>query len=126
VQELDDATGEQGQVPRTIIVELKGDLISVVKAGDTAIISGVVKSMNSDHFANKAGKKSMKNSLFVLYMEANHIQVVGSTFRGAEGEDPHSTAAEWSNQQLKVIQQVRSPRERSERKEARSGAARWR
>ena len=76
-----------GQVPRTIMVECTGSLINRCKAGDTALISGVVESMNSDHFANKGGKSSLKNSLFVLFLQANFIQTLGAVSYGNEGKN---------------------------------------
>jgi len=41
IQEEDGDDGA-GQVPRTIDVEVKGELINSCKAGDTALIAGIV------------------------------------------------------------------------------------
>jgi DNA helicase MCM8 len=104
----EDGDDNAGQVPRTIVVECKRDLVNSAKAGDCAMISGIVESMNSDHFDNKGGKKSLKNSLFVLYLEANCVQTIGEVDTGNSGTNKSTATASThlTTPQLNMIKRV--------------------
>lgn len=54
MQELQDAhKGSEGQVPRSIEVELRGDLVDACTAGDVVTVVGLVKVINTEAEAGK-------------------------------------------------------------------------
>ena len=55
MQELQNAhKGSEGQVPRSIEVELRGDLVDCCTAGDVATVAGIVKVINTETEAGRA------------------------------------------------------------------------
>ena len=89
---------DAGRVPRQLHCEVMGDLVDSCKSGDTVIVSGVIRSVNSNHFAGRGGKSSVKNALSIIYIEANHVANVsgGSLSKRGGGESKTTNLMERS------------------------------
>ncbi|KAK9914958.1 hypothetical protein WJX75_002939 [Coccomyxa subellipsoidea] len=73
VQELQNAHRDSGgQVPRTIEVELKEDLVDSCTAGDVVTVVGIVKVVNTETMPGASKTKNAK-ALFLLYLDAVSI-----------------------------------------------------
>ena len=86
VQESDNSLADAGRVPRTVEVELTEGLVDAVIPGDLVTVMGIVKSVNADHAAGKAGKRAASSSLFLLYVVANSVT-------NNRGSSSHTTEA---------------------------------
>jgi DNA helicase MCM8 len=73
IQELDEKSAE-GRIPRTVEVELTGDLVEACIPGDIVNVCGVVKSVNAEVQAGRTGKRARENTLFLLYINANSVR----------------------------------------------------
>lgn len=62
---------ENSQVPKTIEIELNGDLVDTVVPGDVATVSGIVKVLSKEQ-----GLKGMGNQLYQLYIDVHSIEKV--------------------------------------------------
>ena len=101
---------DAGRVPRQLHCEVMGDLVDSCKSGDTVIVSGVIRSVNSNHFAGRGGKSSVKNALSIIYIEANHVANVsgGSLSKrgGGGGQDDKFEGERFSYDKLKFINRL--------------------
>lgn len=66
---------ENSQVPRTIDLELSGDLVDSIIPGDVATISGIVKVISKD----QGTSRSVGNQLYQLYIDAHSVEKVKDT-----------------------------------------------
>nr|CAB3263697.1 DNA helicase MCM8 [Phallusia mammillata] len=66
---LSDEQREAGRMPRTVEVELMRDLADTASPGDIVTITGVAKVKKS----NDGGIKVKDKSMFLLYIEGNHV-----------------------------------------------------
>lgn len=74
LQEIDDEGGEPGRIPRTVEVELRGDLVDTCVPGDVVAVAGVVKSISAEAMANRrTGREGKHQSLYLLYVQANSV-----------------------------------------------------
>lgn len=73
IQEKEEDSLEAGRVPRTVCVELLGNLVDVCVPGDVVQVAGVVKAASTDLDATGARVRGKDKTLFVLYIEANSI-----------------------------------------------------
>jgi DNA helicase MCM8 len=67
VQELEVDLADPGRIPRSIEVELAGDLVMAAVPGDVVMVAGVVKSINTEVAAGR-GSRGARN-LFLLYID---------------------------------------------------------
>jgi DNA helicase MCM8 len=63
---------ENSQVPKTIEIELNGDLVDSVVPGDVATVSGIVKVLSKE----QGMSKGIGNQLYQLYIDVHSIEKV--------------------------------------------------
>lgn len=63
-------------MPRTVEVELRGDLVDTCLPGDVVTVSGIVRSIRAEALSRGRGgmKDGKQSSLFLLYMLANAVE----------------------------------------------------
>ncbi|CAL8468614.1 g8154 [Coccomyxa elongata] len=101
VQELQSAHRDSsGQIPRTIEIELKEDLVDSCTAGDVVTIVGIVKVINTEALAG-GQKANNTKALFLLYIDAVSIVARRSTaMRTAKRSDGRFKAEEPDTEQM--------------------------
>ncbi|KAJ1456897.1 MCM2/3/5 family-domain-containing protein [Pelagophyceae sp. CCMP2097] len=73
-----NANDDAGRVPRSLDVEMVGaSLVDRCVPGDIVVVSGIVKSIQSDVASGRHDKRALSRSVFVLYLEA--VSVVNLT-----------------------------------------------
>ena len=64
---------DSGRAPRQMEVEVSNDLVDRCQAGDTIVVVGVVRAMNSALASGRRGKRAEENSTYKLYVVAHSI-----------------------------------------------------
>jgi DNA helicase MCM8 len=110
LQEVDNSLADAGRVPRTVEVEVTKSLVDSCIPGDLVTVVGIVKSINADHAAGKAGKRAAANSLFILYVAANSVtnnrSASASSSASSAGEGRPSSQSGFSTDELQEIRSV--------------------
>jgi len=109
VQEVDNSLADAGRVPRTVEVELTQGLVDSCIPGDVVTIVGIVKSVNADHAAGKAGKRAASNSLFLLYVSANSVtnnRSNSSTGHASSVADDDQSQGQFTTEELIAIREI--------------------
>lgn len=68
-----DGNRESGRAPRHMEVEVSNDLVDQCHAGDTIVVVGVVRAINSALASGRAGKRAEETSTYKLYVVAHSI-----------------------------------------------------
>jgi DNA replicative helicase MCM subunit Mcm2 (Cdc46/Mcm family) len=64
---------ESGRAPRHMEVEVANDLVDQCHAGDSIVVVGIVRAMNSALASGRAGKRAEETSTYKLYVVAHSI-----------------------------------------------------
>ena len=59
---------ETGRAPRHMEVEVAGDMVDQCQAGDTIVVVGIVRAVNSAVASGRRGKGAMETSTYKLYV----------------------------------------------------------
>ena len=68
-----DDNRDAGRAPRHIEVEVSHDLVDMCHAGDSIVVCGIVKAVNSALASGRAGKRAMETSTYKLYVVGHSI-----------------------------------------------------
>ena len=83
---LDEQRGENGRdtgrAPRHIEVEVSNDLVDACQAGDSIIVCGIVRAMNSSLAIGRGGKRAAETSTYQLYVVGHSITNLTADDRG--------------------------------------------
>ncbi len=102
VQELEVDITDPGRIPRSIEVELAGDLVMSAVPGDVVMIAGVVKSINTEVAAGR-GTRGARN-LFLLYIDGLSV----AAEKAAIGSGSSSGTSGFSQRDLKAVAKIAS------------------
>ena len=84
--ENDDGDGggldEQRGAPRHMEVEVSKDLVDACQAGDSIIVCGIVRAMNSSLAIGRGGKRAAETSTYQLYVVGHSITNLTADDRG--------------------------------------------
>jgi DNA helicase MCM8 len=120
-----DGNRESGRAPRHMEVEVSNDLVDQCHAGDSIVVVGVVRAVNSALASGRGGKRAEETSTYKLYVVAHSIVnlTADDTVRGGQGtEDLQSgneqgqnrrqktsasaSGIDWSDQQLQQLNNI--------------------
>jgi len=74
LQEMDYEGAEPGRIPRTVEVELRGDMVDACVPGDVVTVAGVIKTISTEALSGRRGARDGKHqSLYLLYVQANSM-----------------------------------------------------
>lgn len=122
----DDAQGngkerDAGRAPRQLEVEVADDLVDTCNAGDSVVVVGTVRTVNSALASGRSGKRASETSTYKMYLVAHSISIVNFTaddgLRGkkrvAESDDSRgskrtktSSMRNYTDQQLQMIASI--------------------
>lgn len=68
-----DLNREAGRAPRHMEVEVSNDLVDQCHAGDSIVVVGIVRALNSALASGRAGKRAVETSTYKLYVVAHSI-----------------------------------------------------
>jgi DNA helicase MCM8 len=87
LQEMDDESTEPGRIPRTVEVELRGDLVDTCVPGDVITVAGQVKTISTEALSGRRAARDGKHqSLYLLYIQANSVANRRAAERAADAE----------------------------------------
>jgi DNA helicase MCM8 len=82
-----DGNRESGRAPRHMEVEVSNDLVDQCHAGDTIVVVGVVRAINSALASGRAGKRAEETSTYKLYVVAHSIVNLTADDSARGGQD---------------------------------------
>eukprot|EP01135_Chromosphaera_perkinsii_P002385 Nk52_evm39s222 gene=Nk52_evmTU39s222 len=97
---LQDDDRDSGRIPRTIEVDLTGDLVDACVPGDIVTVTGIVKATTSDGGGRARGVKTM----FLISIEANYVHNKNSSSDASAGNDD----AEFTQADLDCISSIQA------------------
>ena len=84
---MDDEGAEPGRIPRTVEVELRGDLVDTCVPGDVVTVAGVIKTISTEALSGRRAARDGKHqSLYLLYIQANSMHNKRQAERQADEE----------------------------------------
>lgn len=115
----DEGGRDAGRAPRHIEVEVSNDLVDLCNAGDSIVVVGIVRAVNSAIASGRVGKRAEETSTYKLYVVGHSIvnltsEVQGRdckrNFDGGDGQDGNkrqksssSSNMQYTDQQLQQI-----------------------
>jgi len=90
-EKLSEDQREAGRMPRTIEIELSRDLTDTASPGDVVTITGIVKVVNAEE--GKMIKKSKNSSMYLLYIEGNHVVNARASSNSTRGDRRNASEA---------------------------------
>ncbi|KAL7541492.1 hypothetical protein ACHAXR_011294 [Thalassiosira sp. AJA248-18] len=89
---------DAGRAPRHMEVEVAHDLVDLCHAGDSIVVAGIVKAVNSALASGRTGKRAAENSTYKLYVVGHSIVNLtaedGSRGGGDHGNGKHGMDSE--------------------------------
>eukprot|EP00624_Nannochloropsis_granulata_P007720 evm.model.NODE_9133_length_1468_cov_18.943460.1 len=71
---MDYEGAEPGRIPRTVEVELRGDMVDACVPGDVVTVAGVIKTISTEALSGRRAARDGKHqSLYLLYVQANSM-----------------------------------------------------
>jgi len=101
VQELEVDITDPGRIPRSIEVELAGDLVMSAVPGDVVMVAGVVKSINTEVAAGR-GTRGARN-LFLLYIDGLSVAAEKAAIGNGAGG-----SSSFSQRDLRAVAKIAS------------------
>jgi DNA replicative helicase MCM subunit Mcm2 (Cdc46/Mcm family) len=84
-----DVRGEDerdaGRAPRHMEVEVSQDLVDACHAGDSIVVCGIVRAVNSSLASGRGGKRAAESSMYQLYVVGHSIVNLTADDRGGGG-----------------------------------------
>ena len=97
----DDGNREAGRAPRHIEVEVCNDLVDQCHAGDSIVVVGIVRAMNSALAIGRSGKRAEETSTYKLYIVAHSIVNLTADDGAEGGQDAHCFQTDAEHRQNK-------------------------
>ena len=91
---------EAGRAPRHMEVEVVNDLVDMCHAGDSIVVVGIVRAVNSALASGRVGKRAVETSTYKLYVVAHSIVNLTAEdgTRGSQGRgSKHGAASQEKN-----------------------------
>ena len=91
-----DDNRDAGRAPRHMEVEIEHDLVDMCHAGDSIVVCGIVKAINSALASGRTGKRATETSTYKLYVVGHSIvnMTAEDGSRGSRGAAKHSMQSE--------------------------------
>jgi len=107
-EKLSEDQREAGRMPRTIEVELSRDLTDTASPGDVVTITGIVKVINAEE--GKMIKSSKNNSMYLLYIEGNHVVNARASSNSTRGDRRRAAEANlnFSASEIEGIEDIKN------------------
>jgi DNA helicase MCM8 len=80
-----DEGRDAGRAPRHMEVEVVNDLVDQCHAGDSIVVVGIVRAVNSALASGRVGKRAVETSTYKLYVQGHSILNLTSEDGGARG-----------------------------------------
>jgi hypothetical protein len=77
---------DAGRAPRHMEVEVSDDLVDACHAGDSIVVCGIVRTVNSSVASGRGGKRATETSTYQLYVVGHSIVNSTSDDRGGGGD----------------------------------------
>jgi DNA helicase MCM8 len=95
-----------GRVPRTLECEATGAMVDRCVPGDIVCISGTVKMVAADDNEKAGGRDNAKNSMYVIYVDANFVDNAHITDDAADKMSEKSDIVEFTAKELAGIRAI--------------------
>jgi DNA helicase MCM8 len=95
-----------GRVPRTLECEATGALVDRCVPGDIVCISGIVKMVAADINEKAGGRDNAKNSMYVIYVDANYVDNAHVGDESADKVAEKSDIVEFTAKELAGIRAI--------------------
>jgi DNA helicase MCM8 len=95
-----------GRVPRTLECEATGAMVDRCVPGDIVCVSGTVKMVAADDNEKAGGRDNAKNSMYVIYVDANFVDNAHITDDAADKLAEKSDIVEFTAKELAGIRAI--------------------